>query len=296
MSLEPLVGRGRLRATEDRGGTARPVVWSDGRLLFDRRRWACRDAEVRWTANHHLVILTETGETDRTVVRFNGRLVYTGRDRPGALTFVPAGTEREGLYRNASLIYSALWIDTVLHEALPSARGSLLQEGFANGADDVIAALISSIGRELSDGRMPDSAYMEHIAAIILLRLAARGKPATQPARGGRLSQRALRRVEEFIDANLDKGISLRDLTAIAGLPLDAFTRRFKATTGQTPYAYVLSRRVSRAEALLSDCDMSLSEIALALGFSSQSHFTSTFRRVRGATPRAWRLQFCPES
>ena len=296
MSLEPLVGRGRLQAREDRGSPAHPIVWNDGRLLFDQRRWACRDAEVRWTANHHLVILTETGETEETLVRFNGRCIYTGRDRPGALTFVPAGTEREGSYLNANLVYSALWIDTGLHAALPAARGSLLEEGFANGTDEVVAPLIASIGRELSDGRMPDSAYMEHVAAVILLRLAARSKVAPEPARGGRLSPRVLRRVEAYIEANLDRDISLRDLARIADLPLDAFARRFKATTGQTPYALVLAGRVSRAEALLADCEMTLGEIALAVGFSSQSHFASTFRRLRGLTPRAWRLQYCPES
>jgi AraC family transcriptional regulator len=296
MSLEPLVGRGRLQATQGQGSPSRPIIWNDGRLLFDQRRWACRDAEVRWTANHHLVILTEAGETDETLVRFNGRVVYTGRDRPGALTFVPAGTEREGFYREASPVYSALWIDTVLHETLPTARGSLIEEGFANGSDEVIAPLISSIGRELSDGHMPDCAYLEHVAAVILLRLAARSKGASEPVRGGRLNARTLRRIEEFIEANLDKDISLRDLTDVAGLPLDAFCRRFKATTGRTPYAYVLERRIIRAETLLAGCDMSLSKIALSLGFSSQSHFTSTFRRIRRMTPRAWRLQYCPES
>lgn len=296
MSLEPLVGRGKLQAREDRGSPAQPIAWNGGRILFDQRRWVCRDAEVRWIADHHLVILTEAGETDETLVRFNGRAVFSGRDRPGALTFVPAGTEREGFYRNASLVYSALWIEPGVHDALPAARGSLLEEGFANGSDDVVAPLVSSIGRELSDGRMPDSAYMEHLAALILLRLAARSKTSEEPARGGRLSTRTLRRIDEFIEANLHKDVALRDLSTVAGLPFDAFGRRFKATTGRSPYAYVLERRVSRAEVLLSACDLSLGEIALALGFSSQSHFTSTFRRARGTTPLAWRRQFCPQS
>ena len=58
----------------------------------------------------------------------------------------------------------------------------------------------------------------------------------------------------------------------------------------------MIERRLQRAETLLVDCDMPLGEIALALGISSQSHFTATFRRRRGTTPRAWRQQFCPKS
>ena len=235
MSLRPIIGRGNLRSLQDQGDPPEPTCWNNGRIVFDQRRWACADAEVRWTADHHLVILTEAGGTERTLVRLNGRTVFDGRDRPGVLTFVPAGTQREGHYRNASLIYSALWIDTGLHAALPSAGGSLLEEGFANGADEVIAPLIAAIGKELAAGQVPDAAYMEHLAAVILLRLAARSGGTARPTRGGRLSARMLRRVEDFIQADLARDVSLRDLAAVAGLPLDAFARRFRATTGQPP-------------------------------------------------------------
>lgn len=296
MSLRPVTGRGDLRTSQGEGDPPQPTCWNNGCILFDQRRWKCADAEVNWVADHHLVILTEAGGTEQTLVRFNGRTVFEGRDRPGALTFVPAGTQREGYYRNASLTYSALWIDTGLHAALPSAGGSLL-EGFANGTDDVIAPLIRSIGKDLAGGQVPDTAYIEHLAAIVLLRLAAKGgRQAAQPLRGGRLSTRALRRLDDYIEADLARDVALRDLAAVAGMPLDTFARRFKATTGQTPYAYVLQRRLRRAETLIAEGDMPLGEIALALGFSSQSHFTATFRRIRGTTPRAWRRQFAPES
>jgi AraC family transcriptional regulator len=297
MSLRPVTGRGDFRSSEGQGEQPGPASWNDGRILFDQRRWICADAEVNWVADHHLVILTEAGDTEHTLVRFNGRTVFEGRDRPGVLTFVPAGTQREGHYRNANLIYSALWIDMELQTELASAEERLLDKGFANGADTVIAPLIAAVGREFAVGQTPESLYMEHVAAVILLRLAAKkGAPAGHPPRGGRLSTRVVRRVEEFIEADLAEDVSLHDLAAVAGLPLDAFARRFKATTGQTPYAYVLERRLIRAESLLADCDRPLGEIALAIGFSSQSHFTATFRRMRGATPRAWRRQFCPES
>jgi AraC family transcriptional regulator len=297
MTLRPVVGRGDLRSLRERADPAQPMAWKNGEILFDQRRWACAEAEVNWIADHHLLILTEAGETKRTQVRFDGRTVYEGRDRAGALTFVPAGVQREGFYRDANLIYSALWIGTEIYDALEKPSMSLLENGFVNGSDDIIAPLIGAVGRDLAAGEVPDSAFVEHMVALILLRLAGRGRTAVQsPGRGGNLSSRLLRRVDEFIEANLCRDISLRELAGVAGLPVDAFSRRFKATTGQPPYAYVIERRIARAETMLADPSIPLGKIAVALGFSSQSHFTSTFCRLRGVTPRNRRRQFLPES
>lgn len=76
----------------------------------------------------------------------------------------------------------------------------------------------------------------------------------------------------------------------------DSFARRFKATTGLAPYAFVVERRLRRAEILLAKPEMALAAIAMSLGFSSQSHFTTTFRKLRGTTPHAYRRRFFPES
>jgi AraC family transcriptional regulator len=77
-------------------------------------------------------------------------------------------------------------------------------------------------------------------------------------------------------------------------LPTDSFARRFRATTGHPPYRYVLRRRVERAAALLRATDTSISEVALATGFSSQSHFTSAFKQPIGTTPSAYRRRYRP--
>ena len=81
-------------------------------------------------------------------------------------------------------------------------------------------------------------------------------------------------------------------LAALLDMPIDRFARRFKATTGLAPYAYVIARRVRRAEVLLQTTDRDIATIALALGFSSQSHFTTAFRQATGGTPAAYRAQF----
>ncbi len=114
-------------------------------------------------------------------------------------------------------------------------------------------------------------------------------QPAT-PARGGLPPARA-QRICEFIDANLDQSISLESLAEMAGLSTYHFARAFKQTLGMPPHCYVLQRRIERAQQMLRDTDLSLSEIALSAGFSDQSHLTRHFRRLTGVPPSVMRWE-----
>jgi AraC-like DNA-binding protein len=78
-------------------------------------------------------------------------------------------------------------------------------------------------------------------------------------------------------------------LAGIAGLSVFHFAREFKQSTGVTPHEYLVQRRVKRAQNMLARTDFSLSDVALASGFSDQSHLTRHFRRMLGTTPREFR-------
>jgi AraC family transcriptional regulator len=91
--------------------------------------------------------------------------------------------------------------------------------------------------------------------------------------------------VLDYVEANLSQELTLSDLAKIAGLSLHHFARMFKQTLGVAPYRYVLQRRVERAKLMLRTARASLVDISLSAGFYSQSHFTSTFGRMVGATP-----------
>lgn len=106
--------------------------------------------------------------------------------------------------------------------------------------------------------------------------------------RGG-LSPAALRRVQVFVHAHLDSKIHLRDLAGRAGLSEFHFARAFKVTTEKTPRAFIEEARVDKAEQLIRQTTRSLAEIALACGFSTQSHLTTAFRKARGVTPARYR-------
>ena len=101
-----------------------------------------------------------------------------------------------------------------------------------------------------------------------------------------------LRRVREYVEARIGGRISISDLSGIARLSEAHFSRGFKNTFGQTPHAYVMRRRVERARHLMCVSDNSLSEIALACGFSDQAHFCRLFRRCIGQSPAAWRRRY----
>jgi len=107
-------------------------------------------------------------------------------------------------------------------------------------------------------------------------------------SRGG-LPPRALQRVRDFIETHLEESISVETLASIAALSMCHFARAFKQSQGMTPHDYVVRRRVKRAQELLAQTDLSLSEIALAVGFADQSHCARRFREHVGLSPSRYR-------
>ena len=102
-----------------------------------------------------------------------------------------------------------------------------------------------------------------------------------------------LKRVVEYVDHHLSGKITLLDLAAVAGLSRMHFASQFRAATGFRPHEYLLRRRIRRAEDLLRQSTMTLVEIALTVGFQTQAHFTTVFKRFVGDTPYQWRTAHC---
>jgi AraC family transcriptional regulator len=98
-----------------------------------------------------------------------------------------------------------------------------------------------------------------------------------------------LRQVIEYIEENLADDVSLDTLAGIAGLSPNYFLAAFRQATGRTPHRYVTELRVARACELLHDPRRPITEVSLAVGFSSQSHLTEVFRRTMKTTPAAYR-------
>ena len=142
--------------------------------------------------------------------------------------------------------------------------------------------------RELSLGGAADRLYMESLVmklAVLLRQRHSTTSPVRPIPQSSSLTRNQARRVLDYIEANLSRQLTLSELAKIAGLSLHHFARMFKQTLGVAPYRYVLQRRVERAKLMLRTARASLVDISLSAGFYSQSHFTSTFGRMVGATP-----------
>jgi AraC-like DNA-binding protein len=96
-------------------------------------------------------------------------------------------------------------------------------------------------------------------------------------------------RVVAHIDANLSQNLRLTDLAAIARLSSSYFSRAFKGSFGKAPHAFIIERRIVRAQQEMLAADDPLSQIAIACGFADQAHLSRAFRRLTGRTPHAWR-------
>lgn len=118
---------------------------------------------------------------------------------------------------------------------------------------------------------------------------------ATRPARSAKrremLAAYQLKRVVEFIESRLGTAVALADLAEVSGGSVFHFSRAFRNTAGDSPYRYVLRRRIERAKQMLGATDLPVAEVARACGFGSQANFAKTFARCVGTTPRRFRLR-----
>ena len=104
---------------------------------------------------------------------------------------------------------------------------------------------------------------------------------------------RHLLRARDLADGRYSESLSVTDLAAAAGLSPAHFSRAFKRTFGESPHQYLLTRRMERAAALLRTTDWSVTRICFVVGSQSVGSFTTSFRRMFGRTPLAYRAA-CP--
>jgi AraC family transcriptional regulator len=143
--------------------------------------------------------------------------------------------------------------------------------------------------------RREDGLYIESLAQMIAVHLAAthssRSRRGVHPQVAASLPSWKMRRLMEFIEANLDGDLSLERMAGEVDISPLYLPRAFKTAFGQSPHQYVLSRRIERAKDLLRGTGEPVVEIALACGFSSQSHLSNWFVRVVGVSPAVYRKQ-----
>ena len=105
---------------------------------------------------------------------------------------------------------------------------------------------------------------------------------------------RHLLRAKDLADARYFEPLGVDDLAGAAGLSRAHFSREFRRAFGESPHAYLLTRRLERAAALLRTTDRSVADICFSVGLQSVGSFTTSFTRTYGVSPTAYRAAFPP--
>jgi AraC family transcriptional regulator len=138
-----------------------------------------------------------------------------------------------------------------------------------------------------SDGIMGEL-YVESLTQVLIIHLLRHYSSSTpQIARQHNgLTAIQLQQTLDYIQAHLDRNLSLAEIAAAINISPTYFASSFKRATGSSPHQYVIQQRVERAKELLKTTDLAIANIAFQVGFSSQSHLTQHFKRIVGSTPK----------
>ena len=175
-----------------------------------------------------------------------------------------------------------------LADRLPARIELLDRSGFQ---DPLLTQMGLALQRELHVPTTASKLYAETAAQMLAVHLLRHYLTTDLSIKDSshRLSRQQLKRIVEYIVAHLDQDLSLDALAQQLGFSPYHFARLFRETTGESPHQFVVSKRIEAAQQLLKTADLPLAQIAVAVGFPNQSHFSRVFKQRRGITPVQYR-------
>jgi AraC-like DNA-binding protein len=154
-----------------------------------------------------------------------------------------------------------------------------------------LVRLLESARRDLDGDQEAAKASIVRASSLLQVEIDRTAAGSSKRAAPGSLAAWQVHRVKAYVDAHLDAPILIRDLAGVAQRSSAYFCRAFKRTFGETPHAFIIARRLHRANELMLTSDESLSEIALCCGFADQAHLSKVFRSRHGQSPAVWRRE-----
>jgi AraC family transcriptional regulator len=266
-----------------------PLGWNG--LIAERYRHS--------PAEHHFPPLPEDtvsvylGQPVRSV-RWSGDGIHEGLTSKGDVT-VKASGQPAGWHfdKDVDLLvmrFAPAFLRDVAEENGLNAEAVELRASF-DRRDDAVEHIGLAMLAEMEAGGAGGRVYGDSLATALathLLRNHGAWLQTVADQRGG-LHKNTLRRVTDFVNDNLSMDLGLSEMAGAANLSLYHFSRQFKRSTGLSPHRYVIVCRVKRARELLSGTDLSVGDIANAVGFTHQSHLAHHVRRHFGVPPSSLR-------
>lgn len=310
MTIRPFYGTFRVSL-----GLGAAPVWPDVLFSSDRLGWpnvgvqgrlhpGGEYAYERFAAHLFSVNVGDGLEIKRAAGDLRPRDLFSST---GAVGLVPAGRpalwEHDAACRFLNVSVDARFVHSVLREeGLERSNGEVELVETLSATDPYVERLVLSLASEAQTEGLGSELYAESVAnllAIHLLRnysaLGQKDLRGITPKTSGRstisLPNTVLERVGDYVGDNLSGNVSVQEMASLAGLSRYHFSRLFKQSTGLSPHQYVVSSRVERAKAILSNTNLPVGEVSRLCGFSHHQHLNRHFQRLVGATPKQFRQE-----
>jgi AraC family transcriptional regulator len=207
------------------------------------------------------------------------------------VSIIPAGQPHQVAWRRAAdvtvFLLTPVFVGEVAHQ-WSMGRVHLIEEYAA--LDPLIWYLGREVRAELRRHRGLDTTYLESVAVVLVRHVLTTYASSPWPTgESSALPRYKLRHAIEFIRENIHKDISFHDIAAHLKMSAFHFARMFKHSTGHSPHQYIVRSRVNRAKKLLAETKLPITDVAFEVGYKTQSHFTTSFSRLVGVTPAAFR-------
>ena len=160
-------------------------------------------------------------------------------------------------------------------------------------SNDALASLLATAAVALDTDHRAAKSCIQRAAALLGIDLSSEGDgTAGHSCLQGGLAPWQAKHIRSLIEDKLNSSIRATDLAGVVRLSTSYFFRAFRQTFGESPRAYIMQRRIRRAQELMLTSRLPLSQVALECGMCDQAHLCRVFRRIVGINPNAWRRQF----
>lgn len=272
-------------------------IQADSGLTIHHRHDLPGELEADSGFSHHMLTFFSS-KNERQTTHLDDCGKYDGQMNAGDFYLYPAEVSGFTRWQSADetlhVVIEPSFLNRVAVDTECKNSGTFELLPILKGNDRTFNNLIQLFLAEINDKDLLDKLYLESLSSLLgihlLRRYCNRNPKVSRPSSG--LSHRQLREAIDYIQAHLDGDLSLEAIAAQTNMGRCYFAAQFKQSMGISPHQYVSQQRIKKAKQLLQKSNtLSIAEVSLECGFSSQSHFTKMFKKQLGTTPKAYQKQ-----